>query len=199
MTLKVNLDGSGYAEKEGILLARNFAIVNDMIMGEVISGSHTGKRRPKKRKQQPQYAQYERFDFDSMRIPFSVGYGQFVLHEGLLKGPAMGVTLRGKLDFKNERMNLSGTYTPIYALNNIVSVVPILGDILTGRDGEGMFAISFTVSGSMDKPNIQVNPLSPLAPGFTRQIMEDPSVPRITPPEKRSKKARSSSQEPATQ
>jgi hypothetical protein len=204
MTLKVNLDGSGYAEKEGILSARKFAIVNDTVMGEVVSGSHTGKRRPRKRPRQAQQAQYERFDFDSMRIPFSVGYGQFVLHEGLLKGPAMGVTLRGKLDFKNERMNLSGTYTPIYALNNIVSVVPILGDILTGRDGEGMFAISFTVQGSMDKPNIQVNPLSPLTPGFTRQIMEDPSVPRITPPEKRSKnnsgnKAQTSSQEPATQ
>lgn len=203
MTLKVNLDGSGYAEKEGILTALNFAIVNDAVMGEVISGSHTGKRRSQKRKQRPQYAQYERFNFDSMSIPFSVGCGQFVLHKGSLEGPAMGVTLRGKLDFKNERMNLSGTYTPIYALNNMVGDLPILGEILTGRDGEGMFAISFTVQGSMSKPNIQVNPFSPLAPGFTRQIMEDPSVPRITSPDGRcriqnKKDMRTSRKEPAT-
>ena len=38
-----------------------------------------------------------------MRIPFSIGHGQFVMNDASIKGPLVGATLRGKVDFRSQR------------------------------------------------------------------------------------------------
>ena len=58
----------------------------------------------------------EVFEFDRMRVPFSVGYGQFVMEESYLRGPLLGASIRGKVDFKMRRVNLGGTYVPLQGL-----------------------------------------------------------------------------------
>jgi hypothetical protein len=137
-----------------------------------------------------------------MRVPFSVGYGQFILHDAAINGPLLGATMRGSIDFRREQINLSGTYVPLYGLNNVLGGIPLIGDILSGRSGEGVFGITFAVKGPNSQPDVQVNPLSMLAPGFLRQLFEfDQSVPHIIPPEQRSPEpdnARASSLPPAT-
>ena len=50
--------------------------------------------------------------------------------------------------------------------------MPLLGAILSGGEGEGVFAITFTLSGDADDPDIFVNPLSLLTPGFLRNVFE---------------------------
>ncbi|MDP1670724.1 MAG: hypothetical protein Q8L63_01430, partial [Alphaproteobacteria bacterium] len=50
--------------------------------------------------------------------------------------------------------------------------VPVLGKILLGGENEGIFAINYSASGSSDNPDIFVNPLSALTPGFLRKIFE---------------------------
>jgi hypothetical protein len=63
-----------------------------------------------------------------------------------------------------------GVISPAYALTGLVDSIPLIGDILTGGKGEGIFAMTFKVTGSLDDPNISVNPLSLLAPGFLRNV-----------------------------
>jgi hypothetical protein len=46
----------------------------------------------------------------------------------------------------------------------------VLGDLLLGGQGQGLFAANFRVAGSLDDPKISVNPLSTLAPGFLRKL-----------------------------
>lgn len=197
VSLKVNLDGAGNAQKVGVLYASNFVIANDQVVGEVLSGPRAQKATAKA---QPQYS--DQLQFDRMRVPFSVGYGQFVLHEALINGPLLGATMRGSIDFKREQINLSGTYVPLYGLNGAIGSIPLLGDLLGGRKGEGLFGITFAVKGPNAKPDVLVNPMSMLAPGFLRQLFEfDQSVPHIIPPEQRSPEpdnARASSLPPAT-
>lgn len=199
ISLKVNLDGSGPAEKVGILYARNFTIAGDQVVGEVLSGPKD--QRAARTRQQPAQ-QYSQLQFDNMRVPFSVGSGQFVLHDAIINGPMLGASLRGNIDFKRERIAVSGTYVPLFGLNGAIGAVPILGDLLVSRHGEGLFGITFAVQGATSNPDVLVNPMSMVAPGFLRQLFEfDQNAPQIIPPDKRPPErsgARSSSAPPAT-
>jgi hypothetical protein len=50
--------------------------------------------------------------------------------------------------------------------------VPVIGDLLVGEKGSGLLAANFTVSGSLDKPKFQVNPISLLTPGALRRLFD---------------------------
>jgi len=114
----------------------------------------------------------DKVSFSRLAAPFSIGQGQFILHESHLKGDLLGATMRGKLDFNSKRVRLSGTYIPLYGLNAAVGAVPVIGELLVGRQGEGILGITFGVYGNIEKPEVLVNPMSIVAPGVFRQIFE---------------------------
>lgn len=171
--LEVNLDGKGAAEKTGILWVEEFRILGDPVVSEVFGGADEGRpaidgaRGTKNRR-----VVREVFEFDRMRVPFSVGYGQFVMEESYLRGPMLGASIRGKVDFKMRRVNLGGTYVPLQGLNSALCEIPIFGPILTGPKCEGVSGMTFAIQGAMDKPEVIVNPLSMLAPGIFRDIFQ---------------------------
>ena len=56
-------------------------------------------------------------------------------------------------------------------VNSILGEIPLLGDILTGGDeGGGIFAVTYSVHGPRDEPDVTVDPLSVLAPGYLREL-----------------------------
>ena len=112
------------------------------------------------------------FEFDRMRVPFSVGYGQFVMEESYLRGPLLGASIRGKIDFKMHRVNLGGTYVPLQGLNAALCEIPLFGPIITGPKCEGVSGMTFAIQGPMDRPQVIVNPLAMLAPGIFREIFQ---------------------------
>lgn len=117
---------------------------------------------------------------DSMKgegIRFSRLVGAFTLTDGIMEtdllqafGSAVGLTARGKIDFDQSQVDLEGTLVPAYSLNRVLSSIPLLGPILTGREGEGMFAVTYRMTGKLDNPKVDANPLSALAPGFLRAL-----------------------------
>ena len=107
-----------------------------------------------------------------MRVPFSVGYGQFVMEESYLRGPMLGASIRGKVDFKMRRVNLGGTYVPLQGLNGALCEIPMFGPIIAGPKCEGLSGMTFAIQGPMDQPQVIVNPLSMLAPGIFRDIFQ---------------------------
>jgi hypothetical protein len=176
MRLEVNLDGTGPAEKTGILWVDDFKILGDPIVSEVVSSADQGRPAIDGRRNVTR----EVFEFDKMRAPFSVGYGQFVLEEAYLKGPLLGANLRGKVDFKTRRVNFGGTYIPLQGLNGALGGIPVLGQIISGTQGEGIFGMTFAVQGPTSNPQVIVNPLSLVAPGIFREMFQmtasDPKV-----------------------
>jgi len=189
MSLRVNLDGLGEADQIGTLFAWNFKVLGDEVVDQVLFGSDSGMTPPTNRRGS-QRTRRTMIDFNTMRIPFSVGNGQFILRDAVINGPLLGATMRGRLDLKRDRVKLSGTYVPVYGLNAAIGSVPILGDLLTGRQGEGIFGMTFAVRGAIDNPEVLVNPVSAVAPGFLRQIFEfDQTPPRILPDEQKSSQA----------
>jgi hypothetical protein len=89
-------------------------------------------------------------------------------------GAALGITAEGDLDFGTDYVKLSGTIAPMYSISRVIGAIPLIGDILTGG-GEGLFAANFAVEGPVDDPQVAVNPLSVLAPGFTRRLFGAPT------------------------
>ena len=59
---------------------------------------------------------------------------------------------------------------PAYTVSRILGAIPILGPLLTGGEGEGLFAFTYEMTGGLDDPQVAVNPLSVLAPGFLRGL-----------------------------
>jgi hypothetical protein len=167
-SLEVNLDAGQSGMKSGTLWARNFSVLGDSVVSDVLSDPQSEAALGPKRKQTRQ----TRIGFDQLRAPFAVGNGEFLLNDAYVNGPQLGATMRGKVNFKTQTVNLGGTYVPLYGLNSALGAIPILGGIFVGREGEGVVGITFAIQGKLDEPNVLVNPISIVAPGIFRQIFE---------------------------
>jgi hypothetical protein len=112
-------------------------------------------------------------------IGFNRFTGDFMLEDGVMRtdllrayGPGLGITIKGKADFEAETVDVGGTLVPAYTVNRILGSIPILGPILTGGEGGGVIGVVYSMQGPLDDPDIDVNPLSALAPGFLRGLFE---------------------------
>jgi hypothetical protein len=173
MTLEVNIDGKGAAERTGLLTASRFALLGDSVCVEGPPSAGSRCRNVVR----------EKFEFDSLKAPFSVGAGQFVLNNASIDGPLMAATMNGRVDFRTRKVQMTGTFTPLAPLNKMFSEVPIFGDLITGPKREGVFALNFGVHGGLENPQIVVNPLSGVAPGALREVF--PIVPEEAGPQER--------------
>jgi hypothetical protein len=167
-SLEVNLDASESGMKSGTLWARDFGVLGDSVVSDVLTDPQSQAALGERKKEVRQ----SRIAFNQLRAPFSVGKGQFLLNDAYVNGPALGATMRGRVDFKSKTVNLGGTYVPLYGLNSALGAIPILGGIFVGREGEGIVGITFAIQGQLDDPNVLVNPMSVVAPGIFRQIFE---------------------------
>lgn len=85
-------------------------------------------------------------------------------------GAALGLTLEGVVDLGTDQMDLQGTIVPVAGVNRFLGGIPLLGRLLTGGEGQGVFAFTYAAQGPLDDPRITVNPLAVLAPGFLRNL-----------------------------
>ncbi len=167
-SLEVNLDAGGPGTKSGTLWARDFTVLGDQVVNDVLTDPSSQAVLG----QQKQEAVRARIDFKQLRAPFSVGGGKFRLQDAYMNGAQLGATMRGTVDFKAQTVDLGGTYVPLYGLNSAFRAIPILGPVLGGRQGEGLVGITFAIKGSLDDPSVLVNPMSVMTPGIFRQIFE---------------------------
>ena len=89
-----------------------------------------------------------------------------------MSGPAIGLTMSGQVDRSANIAQMEGTLVPAYTVNSVLGKVPLLGPLIVGREGEGIFGFTYAVKGNIDDPSVIVNPLSAIAPGFLRRIFE---------------------------
>ncbi|HYD29324.1 MAG TPA: AsmA-like C-terminal region-containing protein [Azospirillaceae bacterium] len=108
---------------------------------------------------------FGRFDSD-----FRLDDNGLHLRQGRTVGGALGLTVEGRVDLDHEAMELQGTIVPVYTINRILGAIPILGDLLSGGEGQGLFAATYHVNGPFSDPEVWVNPLAVLAPGFLRNL-----------------------------
>ncbi len=120
-------------------------------------------------------------DFFTMKVDFMRSSGRVALHDGVVRGPVLGGTIDGLIDYAADDVHLRGTLIPLYGANNLLGQIPVVG-LFMGGDKEGLLGVTYEVVGSPGTPVLHVNPLSALAPGLLRKVFEFPaSSPVIAP------------------
>ena len=124
----------------------------------------------------------EGIKFDRFEVPFSLQDNLLQIRGARVSGPAIGLTGDGDMNLTTMALDFDGVLVPAYSANSVLGSIPLLGDILVGKKGEGIFALSYTVKGTYDEFQVVVNPLSALTPGFLRGIFK-PSRKKMVDPD----------------
>ena len=67
---------------------------------------------------------------------------------------------------------MAGVLIPAYAINDIINKIPLLGQIITGIEGEGIIGFNYKAFGSYENPEYTINPFSLLTPGIIRSLFK---------------------------
>ena len=110
--------------------------------------------------------------FARLSFPYVFENEVATITEARAVGSELGITATGRIDFGKDAIDIDGTIIPAYTINSLLGQIPVIGTILTGEKGGGIFAASYKISGPVEKPKISVNPLSALAPGFLRKLLD---------------------------
>ncbi len=111
--------------------------------------------------------------FTNLTSNFTYGNSALYLDDLRMAGPSVGMTTEGSIDFEGKRFALQGNVTPFNLVSEIAGSIPILGQVLTGTDGGGLFSAGYKVNGTFANPDVSVNPFQILTPGIYRQWFQD--------------------------
>jgi hypothetical protein len=109
---------------------------------------------------------------EEWNMPFSSKNNVISVNGSRVVGRGIGASADGYIDRPHNTLALKGTLVPAYALNSVLSNIPLLGDLLASKKGEGIFGVTYSMSGNAEQPTISTNVLSMLTPGILRRIFE---------------------------
>lgn len=144
--------------QRGLLVIDHFDVQDEMVLEEV-SGNTPAPQRGGR-------------SFSQLSLPFSVDDTYIRIGDALVRGPELGASAQGHIRKADGHMDIGGTIIPAYALNAALSEVPLLGDLLTGGKGEGIFGLTYALKGSRRDPKFLFNPVSAIAPGIFRRLFD---------------------------
>ncbi len=147
--------------QQGVLHVRNFAVHDEAQLERAVSNGTQRQRNA--------------IEFTGMRVEFNRMPGRVVLREGVVRGPMLGGTIDGLVDYARDEVHLRGTLVPLYGPNNLLGQIPIVG-LFMGGDKEGLLGITYEVVGRPGNPVLRINPISALAPGLLRKVFEFPAA-----------------------
>jgi hypothetical protein len=144
--------------KEGLINVSDFSVKGEGALDRLAANNTSG-------------VQNSGISFSRLRAEFIRQNGQITIRDGVVKGPMIGGTIEGNIDSANQ-VRMSGTFVPMFGLNNIFGQIPIFGLFLGGGSNEGLIGVTYEVVGSTGAPVLRVNPISAMAPGVLRKIFE---------------------------
>ena len=110
--------------------------------------------------------------FSNLQGSFKIKNSKIVIEKKRFEGLSLGASTSGNINLRNKNLNLEGVLIPAYAINTIINKIPLLGQIITGVEGEGIIGFNYKVTGNYEKPEYTINPLSVLTPGIIRSIFK---------------------------
>jgi hypothetical protein len=108
--------------------------------------------------------------FSRLIAPFTLTPETLTLADARAFSASLGLTAKGTLDRRRQRLAMEGTIVPAYIFNSLLGNIPILGRLFSPEAGGGVFAATFRLQGPLDDPQVSVNPLAALTPGFLRGL-----------------------------
>ena len=109
--------------------------------------------------------------FDFLEINMEKKNETLKLNEILALGPSISVLMEGYQD--SSVTSLRGTLVPAKTLNNLISKIPVIGNIVIPKEvGEGLFGISFKMKGPPGNIKTTINPIRTITPRFIQKIID---------------------------
>lgn len=109
--------------------------------------------------------------FSQMTAPFSYSPGHVLtLTDARAFSSSLGLTAKGKIDRRARTLDMEGTVVPAYFFNSLLGNIPLIGRLFSPERGGGVFAATYSMRGPLDDPQVRVNPLAALTPGFLRGV-----------------------------
>lgn len=108
--------------------------------------------------------------FSRLVAPFVLTPDALILEDARAFSASLGLTARGRLDRRQQSIDMQGTIVPAYVFNTLLGNIPLLGRLFSPERGGGLFAVTYRMRGPLADPAVSVNPLSALTPGFLRGI-----------------------------
>jgi Protein of unknown function/AsmA-like C-terminal region len=160
MTIGMDAPSADNPVQKGSIIVQNFEVHDEAQLQRAVSNNGT---------------QIQRSDmsFTSMRVDFDKSPGRVVLRDGVVRGPVLGATIDGSVDYNRDELHMRGTLVPLYGPNNLLGQLPIVG-LFLGGEKEGLVGITYEVIGKPGNPVLRINPISALAPGILRKVFEFP-------------------------
>ena len=149
---------------QGKLVVRDFKVLNQPFLTRLFSAGSLGGM--------INLMQGQGIGVDKLDVPFSSRRGVIDVKGARATGPSIGFTADGYIDRPKNAIALKGTLVPLFGLNSVLGVIPLVGDLLVSKKGEGVFGMTYSIKGNADEPDIGINPLSVLTPGIFRRIFE---------------------------
>lgn len=109
--------------------------------------------------------------FDKSYLEYEIKNKKLSIIEAYGTGDSLGYILKGNIN-ADGFVSLSGNLVPAYMLNNLIRQIPLIGKVLTGKKGDGIFGASFKIKGKANSLKTRVNPIRTLTPRFIQRFLE---------------------------
>lgn len=111
----------------------------------------------------------EGMTFSHLDAPFEYKNSSLKIKDAKVFGNVVGVTANGSYSMDYQEFDIKGMVAPAYGLNTFIGSIPLVGNLLSGKDGT-VFAANYSISGNIDEPDIDINPLSALSPNSLKEL-----------------------------
>lgn len=108
--------------------------------------------------------------FSHADAPFEYKHKTLTIKEAKAFGNVVGITGNGTYNRTSEELNIKGVIAPAYSLNTFIGKIPLVGNLLAGKDGT-VFAANYSITGGISDPQININPLSALSPSSLKDLL----------------------------
>ena len=114
----------------------------------------------------------EGIPFEQYDAQFIGKNDRYIIKKSRASGFSLGFTAVGWVDRNNQTLDIGGTIVPAYTINSIFNNIPIIGELFTGREDEGVIGVNFRMRGEWEDIDSSINPLSVLTPGLLRRMFD---------------------------
>ena len=160
---RLNIQAVRQADKKivGHAKIRNFSVHNTPILAKLLTlASFSGI---------VNMITGEGLNFSHFDAPFTYENKVLSVTDGRAFGNVMGISASGSYDRNTSELKVKGLFAPAYSLNTFLGKIPLVGNLLSGKDGT-VFAANYEIKGNIDNPQISYNPLSALSPNSLKEM-----------------------------
>jgi hypothetical protein len=157
----------------GPIKLTDFTVVNEPRLAKMVG--NVKRQIPDDRGQRNKVIPVEqdkKISFDLAQATIEKGEGYLNLKDAIIRNNIIGLSMDGLLYDKNDRMRINGTFMPANSVNLAVSAIPILGRFFANGKDRALIGITYQLKGARSNPELLVNPLSIVTPGFFNKVFE---------------------------